>query len=205
MEEDCQEIDCDYIEHNPNWWKIKNLPSEFDIRESLDIQFKAECIRTALSTISERQREVIIARFLLGETLEETGKRFNLSRERIHQIELKVLRLLRHPERLKLLPEGVERLEKAKRINEKDCGSHNLDFRRSRIKKKIYKKYRRIERVSKAKVENLKSKKDKPKSQNLKRYWEQQKEEINEKNNDWTMSIDEYLHSVNCQGADSEL
>ncbi len=56
-----------------------------------------------LKTLTPREAEVIKMRFGLGEgnehTLEEVGKKFNVTRERIRQIEAKALRKLRHPSR----------------------------------------------------------------------------------------------------------
>jgi RNA polymerase primary sigma factor len=67
-------------------------------------QLLKEQIRSALSILSEREREVLEMRFGLGEegqeaTLEEVGKHFGVTRERIRQIEAKALRKLRHPTR----------------------------------------------------------------------------------------------------------
>ena len=60
-----------------------------------------EQIEDMLSTLSEREREVLHFRFGLEDghsyTLEEVGKKFNVTRERIRQIEAKALRKLRQP------------------------------------------------------------------------------------------------------------
>ena len=64
-------------------------------------------ILDVLSTLEEREKEVIIMRFGLEDnkpkTLEEIGKHFNLTRERIRQIEDKALRKLRNPVRSGIL------------------------------------------------------------------------------------------------------
>jgi RNA polymerase primary sigma factor len=64
-------------------------------------------IQNALAVLSEREREVLEMRFGLMDgkdhTLEEVGQAFNVTRERIRQIESKALRKLRHPTRAKLL------------------------------------------------------------------------------------------------------
>ncbi len=66
-----------------------------------------EQIRNVLSYLSEREREVLEMRFGLNDgkdhTLEEVGKSFGVTRERIRQIEAKALRKLRHPSRSKSL------------------------------------------------------------------------------------------------------
>ncbi|MDO4487869.1 MAG: RNA polymerase sigma factor RpoD [Eubacteriales bacterium] len=64
-----------------------------------------EHIETLLGDLKERERQVIILRFGLEDghprTLEEVGKEFNVTRERIRQIEAKALRKLRNPVRSK--------------------------------------------------------------------------------------------------------
>lgn len=66
-----------------------------------------EQISNVLGFLTEREREVLIMRFGLDDgkdhTLEEVGKRFGVTRERIRQIEAKALRKLRHPSRSKSL------------------------------------------------------------------------------------------------------
>lgn len=60
-----------------------------------------------LDTLTEREQRVLVLRFGLKDgrtrTLEEVGKEFNVTRERIRQIEAKALRKLRHPSRAKML------------------------------------------------------------------------------------------------------
>jgi RNA polymerase primary sigma factor len=62
-----------------------------------------ESIQGALTVLSDRERQVLELRFGLVDgkehTLEEVGKHFNVTRERIRQIEAKALRKLRHPTR----------------------------------------------------------------------------------------------------------
>jgi RNA polymerase primary sigma factor len=66
-----------------------------------------EQIRNVLSFLSDREREVLEMRFGLNDgkdhTLEEVGREFGVTRERIRQIEAKALRKLRHPSRSKSL------------------------------------------------------------------------------------------------------
>jgi RNA polymerase primary sigma factor len=62
-----------------------------------------EQVKNALAVLSERERQVLELRFGLVDgkdhTLEEVGQHFNVTRERIRQIEAKALRKLRHPTR----------------------------------------------------------------------------------------------------------
>jgi RNA polymerase primary sigma factor len=66
-----------------------------------------ESIRNALAVLSDRERQVLELRFGLADgkehTLEEVGQYFNVTRERIRQIEAKALRKLRHPTRSRIL------------------------------------------------------------------------------------------------------
>jgi len=69
-------------------------------------------IERVLSTLSEREAKIIKLRFGIGvgypRTLEEVGQIFNVTRERVRQIEAKAIRKLRHPSRSKYLREYVE-------------------------------------------------------------------------------------------------
>lgn len=66
-----------------------------------------EQLMEVLDTLSDREKKVLMLRFGLEDgrprTLEEVGKEFNVTRERIRQIEAKALRKLRHPSRSKKL------------------------------------------------------------------------------------------------------
>jgi RNA polymerase primary sigma factor len=79
-------------------------PEPEDIASS---QLLREQVRNALEFLSDRERQVLEMRFGLQDgkdhTLEEVGKEFGVTRERIRQIEAKALRKLRHPSRSKIL------------------------------------------------------------------------------------------------------
>ncbi len=71
-----------------------------------------EQLNEVLHTLTEREEEVLKLRFGLEDgrtrTLEEVGKEFNITRERIRQIEAKALRKLRHPSRSKRLKDYLD-------------------------------------------------------------------------------------------------
>ena len=71
-----------------------------------------EQLDDVLGTLTEREKKVLILRFGLydgrARTLEEVGKEFDVTRERIRQIEAKALRKLRHPSRSKKLKDFLE-------------------------------------------------------------------------------------------------
>lgn len=77
--------------------------------ESMDLQVQEEMLDGILSTLEDRESEVIKHRYGIGgnepKTLEEVGHLFNLTKERIRQIEAKALRKLRNPCRAKILKE----------------------------------------------------------------------------------------------------
>ena len=82
-------------------------PLESAIRKNLHQQ-----VRKVLNTLTEREEKVLRWRFGIGEhtdhTLEEVGQEFDVTRERIRQIEAKALRKLRHPSRSKQLKSFME-------------------------------------------------------------------------------------------------
>src|SRR5476651_1244305 len=92
----------DFIEDK----KVIN-PSEAIVNLNL-----AEQTRRVLATLTPREEKVLRMRFGIGEdsshTLEEVGQDFNVTRERIRQIEAKALRKLRHPSRSKRLRAFIE-------------------------------------------------------------------------------------------------
>ncbi len=87
--------------------KSAESPNETLISQDLTNQ-----VERALSTLSPKEKEILRLRFGIGEegehTLEEVGKRFAVTRERIRQIETKALRKLRHPLRGRALKAFVE-------------------------------------------------------------------------------------------------
>ena len=82
-------------------------PEEYTENEILK-----EEITEVLQTLQSREQEVLELRFGLVDgtchTLEDVGKRFNVTRERIRQIEAKALRKLRHPSRAKKLKDFMD-------------------------------------------------------------------------------------------------
>lgn len=87
--------------------KSQDSPSESVLSGNLSEQTKK-----ALATLTPREEKVLRMRFGIGEksdhTLEEVGQNFDVTRERIRQIEAKALRKLRHPSRSKKLKAFIE-------------------------------------------------------------------------------------------------
>jgi RNA polymerase primary sigma factor len=75
-------------------------------------QMLQEAVKEVLDELNEREKEVVIMRFGLDDeqarTLEEVGKQFGVTRERIRQIESKTLAKLRHPHRSQKLRDYLE-------------------------------------------------------------------------------------------------
>jgi RNA polymerase primary sigma factor len=80
--------------------------------ESATSQLLKEQVQSVLSALSDREQKIIKMRFGLengkSHTLEEVGREFAVTRERIRQIEAKALRKLRHPSRRKKLQDYLE-------------------------------------------------------------------------------------------------
>ena len=80
--------------------------------EAASFTLLKEQLVEVLSTLTEREQKVLRLRFGLDDgrarTLEEVGKEFDVTRERIRQIEAKALRKLRHPSRSKQLKDFIE-------------------------------------------------------------------------------------------------
>ncbi len=87
----------------------ENLPGPMD---ATSMQMLREQLQSILSELGDREREVLEMRFGLKDgrphTLEEVGQAFNVTRERIRQIESKALRKLRHPGRSRKLRDFLE-------------------------------------------------------------------------------------------------
>ena len=95
-----------------NEWKevIFNILQESD--ETAGCLSLREQLEEVLGTLTEREQKVLKLRFGLEDgrarTLEEVGKEFNVTRERIRQIEAKALRKLRHPSRSRKLKDYLD-------------------------------------------------------------------------------------------------
>ncbi len=80
--------------------------------ETASFALMREQLQDVLDTLTPREKKVLTLRFGLEDgrmrTLEEVGKEFNVTRERIRQIEAKALRKLRHPSRSKKLRDYLE-------------------------------------------------------------------------------------------------
>jgi RNA polymerase primary sigma factor len=95
--------------HLGDFIEDKNVISPADAVISLDL---AEQARKVLATLTPREEKVLRMRFGIGEssdhTLEEVGQTFDVTRERIRQIEAKALRKLGHPSRSQRLKAFVK-------------------------------------------------------------------------------------------------
>ena len=81
--------------------RLRSMPAQ-------ELPFRvSEQVQRALTSLSDREREVLELRFGLKDgkdhTLEEVSRYFDVTRERIRQIEAKALRKLRHPSRSRQL------------------------------------------------------------------------------------------------------
>jgi len=85
---------------------------EGEMIDEVDRHLLTEQIPIILETLTPRERQMIELRFGfedgVSRTLEQVGQRFNVTRERIRQIEAKALRKLRHPSRSRKLKDYLE-------------------------------------------------------------------------------------------------
>jgi RNA polymerase primary sigma factor len=95
--------------HLSDFIEDKNTPTPQDFAITFDL---SEQLNTLLSTLTPREEKVVRMRFGFGEkydhTLEEVGQVFEVTRERIRQIEAKAIKKLKHPSRSKWLKCFVE-------------------------------------------------------------------------------------------------
>jgi len=95
--------------HLGDFIEDKAMLSPSDVVTNINL---SEQTRKVLATLTPREEKVLRMRFGIGEssdhTLEEVGQDFNVTRERIRQIEAKALRKLRHPSRSKRLKAFIE-------------------------------------------------------------------------------------------------
>lgn len=95
--------------HLGDFIKDDNIPVPAD---AAAFTLLKEQLEEVLGTLTEREQKVLTLRFGLEDgrarTLEEVGKEFNVTRERIRQIEAKALRKLRHPSRSRKLKDYLE-------------------------------------------------------------------------------------------------
>lgn len=89
--------------------KASLIPLDTVIKEELKVQ-----VRKVIDTLTKKEAEIIKRRFGIGDgvsqTLEEVGRQFRVTRERIRQLEGKALRKLRHPQRSHSLKLFLERM-----------------------------------------------------------------------------------------------
>ena len=94
-------------------------------------------LKAALETLTEREQQILKYRFEDCMTYEDVGKVFNVTRERIRQIEAKALRKLRHPARQKMIKHGLEgsnlNLELSKKEAELNVRESEIERRENRL------------------------------------------------------------------------
>ncbi len=111
----------DFIEDKTNL-----IPADHGIDYSLK-----KTVREVLNTLSPREAKVLCMRFgietLTDHTLEEVGRQFDVTRERIRQIEAKAIRKLRQPNRAEKLKSFLESFNKESALNDKKGDDSDFD------------------------------------------------------------------------------
>jgi len=90
----------------------KPLEEVFPMLEGMGVAEQITWVNEVLDTLTELEREVLEQRFGLKDgfarTLEEVGRQFEVTRERIQEIEAKALRKMRHPSRIRKLKDVIK-------------------------------------------------------------------------------------------------
>ena len=125
-----------------------------DMIDNISYNELRENIRYVLSTLSSKEEKILIARYGLDDgrekTLEEVGNDFNVTRERIRQIESKALKKLHHPSRLKKLKDyfgySVDISEESE--NKKKSKEKTYAETKKSKEKEDYEEYTEIEEIN---------------------------------------------------------
>ncbi|WP_102401063.1 sigma-70 family RNA polymerase sigma factor [Haloimpatiens massiliensis] len=96
----------------PSYYSLNSyIYDDFDVEDTVYRNLLRKDIEKVLQTLSPREEKIIRDRFGLYErepkTLEEIGKYYKITRERIRQIEAKTIRKLRHPTRARILKDYI--------------------------------------------------------------------------------------------------
>ena len=108
VDPDDAEVLMELTENIPDWETRDRIRRYFTLDE-MNYEFtekQEEGLAKVLSSLKPRERKVLELRFKEGMTLEEVGKIFGVSRERVRQIEAVALRTLRHPSNSRLIIYG---------------------------------------------------------------------------------------------------
>lgn len=112
LSEDYQILEMQAFEEDESIPIPKDFVFDANIERVLEYKSMKEQLQKVLGTLTRREKKVLELRYGLNDgnerTLEEVGKEFNVTRERIRQIEGKALRKLRHPSRSRKLRDYVD-------------------------------------------------------------------------------------------------
>lgn len=94
--------------------QVEHFLVQETVRYEVDRKIKLGACLECLNTLTERERQVVIFKVFEFLTLEETGRKFNIGRERTRQIYAKALRKLRHSSRTSILQKlGIDWIDKS--------------------------------------------------------------------------------------------
>ena len=113
-----KQLEVSLVEVYPYNLALSIVGRMWDESEERALEFSVKGIDIGLETLTDRERKVLEQRFKDKLTLEQVAKNFEITRERIRQIEAKALRKLRHP----------SRMAKMKAYTYYDVVKHNEDY-----------------------------------------------------------------------------
>lgn len=128
-----------------------------DFRDEIDKELIAKALHKVLNTLSEREKRVLILRFIEGETFSQIGERLNVCKTRVSQVEKKALRKLRHPNRLEYLKSIIRHEKPIECFLKETAISLEIEFKESsdRSFNDNLRERRRIKRKQRKNHENI--------------------------------------------------
>jgi hypothetical protein len=159
--------------------ELLNIKDPHDFIEELDKKEASRVLYDMLDTLREREKKIILCRFVDDLTLEETGKKHHITRERVRQIEAKALRKCRHPSRYNILMNYLECFDSIKSKEEilRKREAERIEREREhKEQEKIWAAQERKRRKERAKIEKERTKQIEERRINREKYWDEQED-----------------------------
>jgi RNA polymerase sigma factor (sigma-70 family) len=160
--------------------ELMALKYEPDFIEELDKKAAYKVLYEILDTLREREKKILLCRFIDGLTLKETGKKHHITSERVRQIETKALRKMRHPNIHNILMnyfecfDFLESKEEVIAAREAERIKRELEHKE---REKIWAAQERKRRKEREKKEKERSKQMEEKQRIREQYWNAQKDD----------------------------
>lgn len=173
------ELLLDGIDESVSEDELLNIEDPHDFIEELDKKEASRVIYGMLDTLCDREKKIILCRFVDDLTLEETGKKHCITRERVRQIEARALRKFRHPSRYNILMNYLEcfdSLKSKEEILRKRKAERIERERKHKEREKIWAAQERKRRKERAKKEKEWDRQLEERRRSREKYWDEQKD-----------------------------